>query len=118
MGSIVRWEEGRSAPAFETRAASTRDLGTKAASAPGGVEAGAAIERIELLRDGTPVQVVEPAAAEWAGALLGVPPAPGSTDVYYVRVTRRDREMAWSSPIWVVGPGGTPPREDRPKSGG
>jgi len=35
------------------------------------------------------------------------PPQPVGTH-YYVRVTQRDGEMAWSSPVWL----GRPPRQE------
>jgi len=43
--------------------------------------------------DGTPLAHIEPASKDAAGAVF-----------YYVRLIQRDRNMAWSSPIWLAVP--------------
>lgn len=58
------------------------------------------IARMDLVRDGTDTAHVEPDATEFVWE-TEVPAAPAAC--YYVRVTRQDGEMAWSSPIWVEG---------------
>lgn len=57
------------------------------------------LARIELVGRHGDVAASEPGAREvhWEHEL----PAPEQTEWYYVRVTREDGEMAWSSPVWV-----------------
>ena len=43
--------------------------------------------------DETPLAEMEPASKDAAGAVF-----------YYVRLIQRDRNMAWSSPIWLAVP--------------
>ncbi len=54
---------------------------------------------IELVRNGEDIRRIEPQQREitWEVKDLGS----GGTDWYYVRLTRQDGEMAWSSPVWV-----------------
>ncbi len=55
------------------------------------------IDRIDLVRNGSDYEFVSAGACDvdWA-----IPNVPGDS-WYYVRVTRQDGEMAWSSPIWI-----------------
>ncbi len=59
------------------------------------------IARLDLVGNGGDVQRLEPGKQEvrWEFDL----PADQNDAWYYVRVTRTDGEMAWSSPIWVTG---------------
>jgi hypothetical protein len=88
MGSNLMGDEVRTArPALDVTA-----LGTSA------------LEKVEVFRNGTVVHAVTPAASaevrfHWAD------PAPVAGDrasYYYVRVTQKDGQMAWGSPIWVT----------------
>jgi len=58
------------------------------------------IARIELVADGKDAQTVEPNVREvaWQTKI----PNPRHDGCYYVRVTRQDGQMGWSSPIWVT----------------
>lgn len=58
------------------------------------------IRRVDLVRNGLDHLQFEPNCREvhWNGQDL----PETSTSWYYVRVTREDGEMAWSSPIWVT----------------
>ncbi len=57
------------------------------------------IGRVDIVKDGEHLITLRPAAQkfEWEGEDRLTRP----TSWYYVRVTREDGEMAWSSPIWV-----------------
>jgi len=58
------------------------------------------IDRVEIVRNNVDVHCVqegcEDVSFDWSDQL----PAEGSS-FYYVRVTQRDGEMAWSSPVWI-----------------
>jgi hypothetical protein len=62
------------------------------------------IERVEILRDGEVAHVqragdkAEEARFVWEDA---APPRTAGANYYYVRVTQKDGQMAWSSPIWA-----------------
>ena len=55
------------------------------------------IDRLDLVRNGSDYESIRPAECDVTWTL---PHVPGNS-WYYVRVTREDGEMAWSSPIWV-----------------
>jgi hypothetical protein len=59
------------------------------------------VKSVELLRDGAVAHVWTPGKREveleWRDDATGA-----GTHIYYVRVILEDREMAWSSPIWVT----------------
>ncbi len=55
------------------------------------------ISHVDLVRNGRDYRVYEPSAKEFQSVSRVSHPA----GCYYVRVTRIDGEMAWSSPIWV-----------------
>ncbi len=57
------------------------------------------IARVEIIRNGRDAHVLHPMEYEVDWALED-----NTTEAayYYVRVTRSDGEMAWSSPVWVV----------------
>src|SRR5262249_46340635 len=66
----------------------------------------APIDRVEVLRDGRAVH--EERAAGNAGEdrfhwTDGEPVKGERPSYYYVRVIQKDNQMAWSSPIWVIG---------------
>jgi hypothetical protein len=62
------------------------------------------LDRVEVLRDGEVVHTHRPekggeeAKFHWEDAQ---PKKDGRVSYYYVRVVQKDRQMAWSSPIWV-----------------
>jgi len=58
------------------------------------------IARIDVVRNGRDAIHAEPGECDvaWEGV-----DEEGGDAWYYVRVTREDGEMAWSSPVWVVG---------------
>jgi hypothetical protein len=62
----------------------------------------APIESVEIIKDGKFVYRTEPNAAnaEFDFSDAGGIAASGES-WYYVRVMQKDRQMAWSSPIWV-----------------
>jgi len=56
------------------------------------------ISKVEIVKDGEDYKILEPNENEVNWDFSEPTPASGS---YYVRVTRADEELAWSSPIWV-----------------
>lgn len=61
------------------------------------VEGSAPLSKIDLIRNGSLIDSVEPSGDSWEGALRD-----GSTDAYWylVRVAQKDGHRAWSSPVW------------------
>ena len=57
------------------------------------------ITRIDLVKDGDDFRS-EPVSTREVRCQMEIAPDDGAAS-YYVRVTREDGEMAWSSPIWV-----------------
>lgn len=63
------------------------------------------VTEVAVYRDGVRVDAVSspgPGPLEWADER----PAGGPATSYFIKVTRADGEMAWTSPIWAVGEGG------------
>ncbi len=58
------------------------------------------IERVEIIKDGKFVFRTEPAAKTAEFTFVDHEPGAGDS-YYYVRVIQLDRNLAWSSPIWV-----------------
>ncbi|RPJ58116.1 MAG: hypothetical protein EHM23_18385 [Acidobacteria bacterium] len=61
----------------------------------------APIKRIELIRNGTIINLREPAATHDEFGYCDPSPVPG-TSYYHLRVVQEDKQLAWSSPIWVT----------------
>ena len=59
-----------------------------------------AIENIDVIKDGKFVFQSHPGAEAAEFDYTDTAPASGQS-WYYVRVIQEDRNMAWSSPIWV-----------------
>jgi len=57
------------------------------------------IARAELVRNGADVQAIEPGTCELDWETSDEPAA--EPTCYYVRITRADGNLAWSSPVWV-----------------
>jgi hypothetical protein len=60
------------------------------------------VESIEVLRNGEVVRQVS--GSDWHEIVEWTDPQArghGGIDYYYVRVTQRDANIAWSSPVWV-----------------
>jgi hypothetical protein len=78
----------------ETTCGGARSLRVRAASE-------VPFARMDLVRNGDDLVTIAPEAREvgWVGEDAGE----GACDWYYVRLTRADGEMAWSSPVWVTG---------------
>ena len=70
------------------------------------VEAADEIARVEILRNSRVVHVYEPDATtnqtkgEWTDA---APVPEDGVLYYYARVTQKNNQLAWSSPVWVQG---------------
>ena len=71
------------------------------------------IERVEVLRNNQVVYVTQPLTEDWRGewvdeaplADLAIPPAFAGDRpfvFYYMRLWQRNRQQAWSSPIWLT----------------
>ena len=58
-----------------------------------------ALARVEVIKNTRAVKIVENPLQECVFTMEDTPER--DEDYYYVRVTQRDGEMAWSSPIWV-----------------
>lgn len=58
------------------------------------------ISRIDLVRNGTDHLQIHPDRRQVCWSCQDQPET--DTTWYYVRVTREDGEMAWSSPIWII----------------
>ena len=58
------------------------------------------IQKVEVIKDRKFVYQAEPAAKEFEFDFVDNDTASGES-YYYVRVQQRDRNLAWSSPIWV-----------------
>jgi hypothetical protein len=58
------------------------------------------IDRIEVCRNNRFVYVNQPEKREADLTFLDNDPIAGYS-YYYVRVTQKDGEMAWSSPVWL-----------------
>ncbi|RME49669.1 MAG: DUF3604 domain-containing protein, partial [Deltaproteobacteria bacterium] len=63
----------------------------------------APIRKLEVIRDNEVIHTKEGTRAFETLRLTDTPP-PASVHFYYLRVTQRDGEMAWSSPIWLESP--------------
>ncbi len=64
------------------------------------------LERVEVLRDGAVVHTEKPAKNAAEARFHWDDPAPHKGEkasYYYVRVQQRDGQMAWASPLWVLG---------------
>jgi len=61
----------------------------------------APIARVDLVRNGEDFQHWTPGSGDFE-VTAEIPPA-SEEDSYYVRITREDGEMGWSSPIWRTG---------------
>ncbi len=59
------------------------------------------ITRIDVIRNNEIIYSVSPAKTEVEFEYSDRSPQPG-TNWYYVRVTQIDRNLAWSSPLWVT----------------
>jgi len=63
------------------------------------------LDKVEVLRNGVVVHTERPAAPATEARFAWQDPAPlrgEKASYYYVRVTQRDGQMAWASPIWVI----------------
>jgi hypothetical protein len=60
----------------------------------------APIAKVEIIKDGKFVFDTQPNAPTADFSYVDAHPAKGES-WYYVRVTQLDRNLAWSSPIWV-----------------
>ncbi|MHB1424824.1 MAG: CehA/McbA family metallohydrolase [Gemmataceae bacterium] len=63
-----------------------------------------ALESVDVLRDGEVVHTFRPEKENAEAKFRWDDPAPkkgNKASYYYVRVVQKDRQMAWSSPIWV-----------------
>ncbi|MGH7223647.1 MAG: hypothetical protein ACRELF_10490, partial [Gemmataceae bacterium] len=63
----------------------------------------AAIQAIDVLKDGAVVEVLRPEKAggsEYKGTWADAKPQAG-VHYYYVRVRQKDGQLAWSSPMWI-----------------
>jgi hypothetical protein len=58
------------------------------------------IQRVELIRNGKFVYSQEPKSKNYDLEFADQTP-PAGRSYYYVRVQQMDRNLAWSSPIWV-----------------
>jgi hypothetical protein len=58
------------------------------------------LQRVEIIKDGKFVFTTSPNAKNAEFTYTDNAPSPGES-WYYVRVTQMDRNLAWSSPIWV-----------------
>ena len=60
------------------------------------------ISRIDLVKNGQDCKAEKPDMQKvvWQSSIVSA----NSSDCYYVRLTRADGQMAWSSPIWVEAP--------------
>lgn len=67
------------------------------------VQALAPTQRIELLRNGQPIAdfKLEEIGGFAQGVYMEASNGKTGTDFYYVRITREDGVMAWSSPLWI-----------------
>jgi hypothetical protein len=64
------------------------------------------IDRVDVIRNGTVVFTAAPKTDSEEARFHWVDPSPntdGKESYYYTRVIQKDRQMAWSSPIWVGG---------------
>ncbi len=59
------------------------------------------IQKIDIIRDKQFVYHAEPGTAEVDFEFVDNQPPPSGESYYYVRIEQRDRNLAWSSPIWV-----------------
>lgn len=60
----------------------------------------AQLAAVEVLRDSKVVETIRPGKAEYKGTWTDAKPETG-VHYYYVRVQQADKEMAWSSPLWI-----------------
>jgi hypothetical protein len=58
------------------------------------------IQRVELIRNGKFIYSQEPNARNY-NLEFADPAPPAGRSYYYVRIQQLDRNLAWSSPIWV-----------------
>lgn len=61
----------------------------------------AAIKRIDVVRNGSYVHLVEPGRQDVAFEFTDASPVAGES-YYYVRAEQVDGQLAWSSPVWVT----------------
>ncbi|MBI3282088.1 MAG: hypothetical protein HYZ57_19890 [Acidobacteria bacterium] len=64
------------------------------------IEGTANLERIDVIRGGASVYALEPRSRKASFTFRDEAPI-GPESYYYVRVIQSDKNMAWSSPIWV-----------------
>lgn len=64
------------------------------------VQGSAPIESLEVIRNGAIVHRAEPGRASVALSFLDADP-PEGTAYYHVRLVQQNKQIAWSSPIWV-----------------
>jgi hypothetical protein len=62
------------------------------------------LRKVEILRNNRTVFLARSRRKRLEFTFVDDPPPPGPV-YYYVRVTQRDNEMAWSSPVWLGRPG-------------
>jgi hypothetical protein len=55
---------------------------------------------VEILRDSKVVETIKPGKAEYKATWTDPKPEAG-VHYYYVRVQQADKELAWSSPLWI-----------------
>jgi len=58
------------------------------------------VSRVDVVKNNMDVHSVEGAAESLAFSWEDGTPATDG-DYYYIRVTQRDGQMAWSSPVWI-----------------
>ncbi len=66
------------------------------------IDAPATIRRVEVVRDGAFVYSMEPGRPQAEIRFADVDLKPGASAYYYVRALIGERDLAWSSPIWVT----------------
>lgn len=76
------------------RCSSARDIRVECASE-------VPVSRVEIVKNGQDWQCANPDRCQVSLELTDA--ASPARDYYYVRITRADGEMAWSSPVWVNG---------------
>ncbi len=60
----------------------------------------ARLARIDIVKDSEAVESIKPGKASYEGTWTDPKPAAG-VHYYYVRVVQEDRELAWTSPMWI-----------------
>lgn len=65
------------------------------------VQAGDRLLQVELIRHGEVIRIWHPQGSTFAGHLMDEQDPARPDTWYYVRVTGKNGEQAWSSPVWV-----------------